>query len=276
MVIWLFMYLRLWWQGDNTVKELRNSMTGKLASLMTSAGFFNITAHHHLQVGHTHEDVGFLDLPYSPHRWIAHLLVRFDCISLPLVLQMVRWLLWPVRCRRSTSKHPGMWSGHVETCGDSMLWKCHALLIAKTLPMKGSCRNNSLLSLQSMTWSTNAKWWIPCLFQQNWVRITLIILDMVFIIVFFNIAWSYPDQRLFPANLRYEIGTIWCPMWRRSKTHTGIGLQSSDEAEMMLRLMMIMGGPVMSQRREKRFLNPSLFSEEKAEGDWNCFPWFSS
>jgi hypothetical protein len=40
--------------------------------------------------------------------------------------------------------------------------------------------------------------------------------------------------------------------------------------------MMIMGGPVMSQRREKRFLNPSLFSEEKAEGDWNCFPWFSS
>lgn len=53
-------FLRLWLQGDNTVKELRNSLTGKFACLLTSAGFFNVTSHHHLMVGHTHEDVGVL------------------------------------------------------------------------------------------------------------------------------------------------------------------------------------------------------------------------
>lgn len=52
---------RCWWQGDNTVKELRNSFTGKMCSLLTSASFFNSVSHHHLVVGHTHEDVGTSD-----------------------------------------------------------------------------------------------------------------------------------------------------------------------------------------------------------------------
>ena len=50
---------RCWLQGDNTVKELRNSLTGKMACLLTQARFFTSVAHHHLVVGHTHEDVGW-------------------------------------------------------------------------------------------------------------------------------------------------------------------------------------------------------------------------
>ena len=69
------LFARCWWQGDNTVKELRNSFTGKMASLLTSASYFNCVSHHHLMVGHTHEDVGSWDcksseiseiLPLSP------------------------------------------------------------------------------------------------------------------------------------------------------------------------------------------------------------------
>ena len=42
------------------MKELRNSFTGKMACLLTSSKMFNVVGHHHLMVGHTHEDVGFL------------------------------------------------------------------------------------------------------------------------------------------------------------------------------------------------------------------------
>ena len=45
-------------QGDNTPKELRNSWIGKWACLLTQAGYFRGVSHHHLVVGHTHEDIG--------------------------------------------------------------------------------------------------------------------------------------------------------------------------------------------------------------------------
>ena len=40
------------------MKEMRNSLTGKMACLLTSGSFFQCVSHHHLVVGHTHEDVG--------------------------------------------------------------------------------------------------------------------------------------------------------------------------------------------------------------------------
>ena len=50
---------RLWLQGDNCPKEVRNSFTGKWMCLMTQANFFVGAAHHHMVVGHTHEDIGW-------------------------------------------------------------------------------------------------------------------------------------------------------------------------------------------------------------------------
>ena len=50
---------RLWLQGDNCPKEVRNSFTGKWMCLMTQANFFVSAAHHHMVVGHTHEDIGW-------------------------------------------------------------------------------------------------------------------------------------------------------------------------------------------------------------------------
>ena len=44
-------------QGDNTPKELKNSYTSQICCLLSQANIFQTTGHHHLQVGHTHEDV---------------------------------------------------------------------------------------------------------------------------------------------------------------------------------------------------------------------------
>ena len=50
--------MRLWLQGDNTPKELRNSICGKWACMMCQARYFKSVSHHHMVVGHTHEDIG--------------------------------------------------------------------------------------------------------------------------------------------------------------------------------------------------------------------------
>ena len=50
-------FVRLWVQSDNTVKELRNQYGSKMLSCMTQAGLWGVASCHHLQVGHTHEDV---------------------------------------------------------------------------------------------------------------------------------------------------------------------------------------------------------------------------
>ena len=50
--------LRIWLQSDNAVKEVRNSYTGRWATLMCQGGWFGGASHHHMVVGHTHEDIG--------------------------------------------------------------------------------------------------------------------------------------------------------------------------------------------------------------------------
>lgn len=56
-------HLRLWLQADNTPKEVRNQYTSQLCCLLCQANTFSVTGHHHLGVGHTHEDVdGILSL----------------------------------------------------------------------------------------------------------------------------------------------------------------------------------------------------------------------
>ena len=49
---------RCWLQGDNACKEVRNSYTGRWACLMCQGSYFQTVSHHHLEVGHTHEDIG--------------------------------------------------------------------------------------------------------------------------------------------------------------------------------------------------------------------------
>ena len=52
----------LWLQADNTVKEVKNSISGRLMCCLVSSGFLREAGHHHLEVGHTHEDVGASNL----------------------------------------------------------------------------------------------------------------------------------------------------------------------------------------------------------------------
>ena len=52
--------LRLWIQHDNTVKELKNGLSGALLAYLCSSNYFWETAHCCLPVGHTHEDIGDL------------------------------------------------------------------------------------------------------------------------------------------------------------------------------------------------------------------------
>jgi len=47
----------LWIQSDNTVKELKNSLTGSMLSHLITSDYFDEAGHHHLPVGHTHEDI---------------------------------------------------------------------------------------------------------------------------------------------------------------------------------------------------------------------------
>ena len=44
-------------QSDNTVKEIRNQYGCKMLACMSQAGLWGVTSCHHLQVGHTHEDI---------------------------------------------------------------------------------------------------------------------------------------------------------------------------------------------------------------------------
>lgn len=48
----------LWLQHDNTVKELKNSLTGSMCAALVQAGFYDECGSHMLPVGHTHEDIG--------------------------------------------------------------------------------------------------------------------------------------------------------------------------------------------------------------------------
>ena len=58
--------VRCWLQADNACKELRNSWTGKWASLLCQGKYFGNVSHHHLTVGHTHEDIGCPKKNFSP------------------------------------------------------------------------------------------------------------------------------------------------------------------------------------------------------------------
>ena len=44
-------------QGDNTVQELKNSLSGIMCGCLILANYFDEAGHFHLPVGHTHEDV---------------------------------------------------------------------------------------------------------------------------------------------------------------------------------------------------------------------------
>lgn len=50
-------YHRLWVQSDNTVKEVKNSVSASMMSSLLLAEYFEEAGHHHLPVGHTHEDI---------------------------------------------------------------------------------------------------------------------------------------------------------------------------------------------------------------------------
>lgn len=52
-----YFVLRLWLQSDNTVKEVRNQHGSKMMACMAQAGLWGVASCHHLQVGHTHEDI---------------------------------------------------------------------------------------------------------------------------------------------------------------------------------------------------------------------------
>lgn len=48
----------LWCQHDNTVKELKHSLSGAMMTYLVQAGFYDECGAHMLPIGHTHEDVG--------------------------------------------------------------------------------------------------------------------------------------------------------------------------------------------------------------------------
>ena len=76
-MIQMYANFRLWVQGDNTPKELRNSFTGKWACMMVQGRYFKGVSHHHMVVGHTHEDIGAV---WGQIEMILPLFYQFDMI----------------------------------------------------------------------------------------------------------------------------------------------------------------------------------------------------
>ena len=52
--------IRIWCQSDNTVKEIRNTYTGRMCCSLLQTGVVRQASECHLQVGHTHEDIDAL------------------------------------------------------------------------------------------------------------------------------------------------------------------------------------------------------------------------
>ena len=71
-------HIRLWLQSDNTVKEIRNQYGAKILSCMAQAGLWAVASCHHLQVGHTHEDVD------SIFSLVAMALKSSPCLETPM------------------------------------------------------------------------------------------------------------------------------------------------------------------------------------------------
>lgn len=61
----------LWTQHDNTVKELKNSLTGCMLAALVQSGYFDEAGSHQLMVGHTHEDVDGLFGLITSHLFAA-------------------------------------------------------------------------------------------------------------------------------------------------------------------------------------------------------------
>ena len=81
--------LRLWLQHDNTVKELKNALSGCLLSYLCSGGYFWETCQACLPVGHTHEDIGAC-LQYAV---LFAFIFSSDRQAL-WVWQPLRWCIW--------------------------------------------------------------------------------------------------------------------------------------------------------------------------------------
>ena len=88
-----FQQPRLWVQHDNTVKELKNGLSGALCAHLVLSDLFYEASHNCLPVGHTHEDIGtiskldinnvlLLTFSFLPAFSLIHIscyLRQFDC-----------------------------------------------------------------------------------------------------------------------------------------------------------------------------------------------------
>ena len=103
-----FVDSRLWIQGDNTPKELRNSFTGKWACMMTQANFFKSVSHHHMMVGHTHEDIGGevqkLNIKHQVHNIVIYDVLQIIPAS-PVQMECSLWSQLQSEQRRSFTPH---------------------------------------------------------------------------------------------------------------------------------------------------------------------------
>ncbi|CAJ1352230.1 unnamed protein product, partial [Effrenium voratum] len=87
----------LWIQSDNTVKEIKNSVSGLLCSYLASLGYFEDIGHYHLPKGHTHEDIDGIFGVIS----LAVLESQDDCQTPGDVCRVIESKLQPIFARRN-------------------------------------------------------------------------------------------------------------------------------------------------------------------------------
>ena len=119
----------LWLQHDNTVKELKNQLSGILLSALVQDQIYSEAGQHMLPVGHTHEDIGFLSLFFS---------TSFVCFMTFLSIESQIRCFWSVHPRRGLQLHLRISFGIRRATADSARSAKACLFFPKIIVIRSS------------------------------------------------------------------------------------------------------------------------------------------
>ena len=147
-----YLNMRYWLQGDNCPKEVRNSLTGKWLCLLSQAGYFVGASHHHMMVGHTHEDIGWTENSKRFTKYQCFIWWTMVSTVKPVLLQ-TGYFPWSPRAWMQR----GMFKPQGTSKGQGCFW--YIFKTASQLLLSGSFFSGSLEFLRGRDWCWRFTWW---------------------------------------------------------------------------------------------------------------------
>lgn len=201
--------IRLWVQGDNACKEVRNSFTGRWMTLLCQAGYFTTASHMHMEVGHTHEDIGCgCEITCT---CVCVCLLKWVQCGCPCQFNLwsflpARWCLLHLHFKSQSRTK----STNARWCKKDW-WCCGSLFPSSTSsqPYAEHCWNAWALYFPNQDWDSKLKSWTP------WLVCALVLkLPDCQEHVDWTIHWLFWLSKFFPvAKIR-----DWCRLMPRAAT----------------------------------------------------------